>query len=195
LSDDPCAAILARMNKRVLGVIVGLVGIAALLLGLETFHWVVGSDFGIDTHVGLRVMELCQEVRPDTDQPAERVCGTISHDEIARSPSKRDGFETFSWFANITFYTGLVGIVILLVVMLFALAGRYPKSGIAPSTLAILGNIATMVLIVTTLAIHPWKDLGWGTGYSIFLAGGGGSACLFSAIVLGRLRPPARDDW
>jgi hypothetical protein len=183
------------MNKRFLGVSAGLLGIAALLLGLQSKQWVIGTDFGIATHVGLREMELCQDVQPEPDGPSEEVCSYVSHADVARSPSKLDGFDTFSLVSQITFYAGLVAVGLLLIVILLALVGRYPSAGIAPSTLAILTSMATLILIAVTLAIHPWKEIGWGTGYSIFLAGGGAAACLFSAIVLGRLRPPVQDTW
>jgi hypothetical protein len=183
------------MNKRVLGVGAGLVGIAALLLGLQSKQWVVGTDFGMETHVGLRVMELCQVVQPELAGPGEEECTMVSHADIAKGPSKRDGFETFSLVSQATFYTGLVAVGVLLIVVLLALVGRYPNSGIAPATIAILLSFATLILVATTLAIHPWKDLGWGTGYSIFLAGGGAASCLLSAILLGRLRPQVQDSW
>jgi hypothetical protein len=183
------------MNKRALGVTAGILGIAALLLGLQSKQWVVGTDYGIETHVGLRVMELCQVVTPDEDKPGEEVCSTVSHGDIAKSAAKYDGFDTFSLFALLTFYAGLASVAVLLVVMLLALIGRFPSTTIAPSTLAIMLSFLTLLLIGATLAIHPWKEIGWGTGYSIFLAGGGATGCLASAILLGRLRPPAQDSW
>jgi hypothetical protein len=183
------------MNKRVLGVCAGLAGMAALLFGLQSVQWVVGTDFGIETHVGLRAIELCQVVQPEPDRPGEETCSRLSHADIARSPSKLDGFDTFSFFARITFYAGLGAVGLLLIVILLALVGKYPTGGIAPSTLAILLCLATLVLIAVTLGIHPWKEIGWGTGYAIFAAGGGAGACLVSAILLGRLRPPIQDSW
>jgi hypothetical protein len=195
LSLGARAAILARMNVRVLGVGAGILGIAALLLGLQSKQWVVGTDFGIETHVGLRVMELCQVVQPELDKPDEEECSTISHGDIAQSPSKLDGFDTFSLVSQITFYWGLVTVGVLLLVILMALVGRFPDTAIAPSTVAILLSFGTVLLVAATLAIHPWKEIGWGTGYAIFLAGGGASGCLLSAILLGRLRPRVRDSW
>ncbi|HTE53472.1 MAG TPA: hypothetical protein VK698_21605 [Kofleriaceae bacterium] len=182
------------MNKRVLGVSAGLAGIAALLLGLQSVQWVVGTDFGIETHVGLRVMELCQVVQPDADRPGEEACSRVSHADIARSPSKLDGFDTFSMVSHITFGAGLVAVGLLLIVILLALVRRYP-SGSIWTTLAIVASFVTLVSIALTLGVHPWKEIGWGTGYSIFLAGGGAAACLFSSILLGQLRPPVQDSW
>ncbi|HWM84725.1 MAG TPA: hypothetical protein VNO33_02780 [Kofleriaceae bacterium] len=178
------------MNKRVLGVSAGVLGIAALLFGLQSKRWVVGTDYGIETHVGLRVMELCQRVQPDEDGPGEEVCSTISHGDIAKSPSKLDGFDTFSLVSHVTFFTGLLAVGMLLLVILFALVGRFPRTWIAPSTMAIGLSFLTVLLIGATLGIHPWKEIGWGTGHAIFLAGGGATACLASAILLGRLRAP-----
>ena len=122
------------MNVRALGVSAGIAGIAALLLGLQSKQWVIGADFGIETHVGLRVMELCQLEQPQADKPEAEVCSTVSHADIARSP----GFDTFSLAASITFYTGLVTVAALLLVMLLALLGRFPDTPIAPPTAAIL---------------------------------------------------------
>ncbi len=183
------------MNKRVLGVGAGLAGIAALLFGLQSKQWVVGTDYGIETHVGLRVMELCQVVVPEPGMPGEEVCTAVTHAENAQSPSKLDGFDTFSLLSHVTFYTGLVAVGVLLIVILLAMVGRFPNTSIAPSTLAILLSFATLLLISVTLAVHPWKEIGWGTGYSIFLAGGGAALCLLSSILLGRLRPPIEDTW
>jgi hypothetical protein len=182
------------MNKRVLGVVVGLAGIAALLFGLQSTQWVVGTDYGIQTHVGLRVMELCQEVQPAAESPGEEACSRISHDDIAQSPSNRDGFETFALVSLITFVAGLSAAALLLLVVLLAVLGRFPDLPVSPSTLAILASFATLVLVAITLAIHPWKDIGWGTGYAIYLAGGGAAGCLFASVILGQLRPSVQ-DW
>lgn len=182
------------MNLRALGVGAGVLGIAALLLGLPSKQWVVGKEF-FETHVGLRGMELCQEVRPEPSGPGRAACSTVSHGDYARSALKPDGFETFSMVSHITFYSGLVAVGMLLIVILLALVGRYPKGGIAPSTISILLSFATLLLIVITQSIHPWKEIGWGTGYSIFLAAGGTAGCLLSSILLGRLRPPVQDSW
>src|SRR6266545_2498900 len=114
------------MNKRVLGVGAGLAGIAALLFGLQSKQWVVGTDYGIETHVGLRVMELCQVVVPEPGMPGEEVCTAVTHAENAQSPSKLDGFDTFSLLSHVTFYTGLVAVGVLLIVILLAMVGRFP---------------------------------------------------------------------
>ena len=52
------------MIKRV-GVAAAAIGIAALVFGLFSNRWVVGTDFGIETHVGLHSMEQCQLFKPD----------------------------------------------------------------------------------------------------------------------------------
>jgi hypothetical protein len=182
------------MNRRAAGVSAGIVGIALLLFGLQSRQWVVGTDYGTETHVGLRAMEQCQIVEPKENE-TERLCSTFSHGDIARSASKYDGFDTFSLVSTLTFYTGLVAVAVVLVVILLALLGRYPGTAIAPSTLGILLSAATLLLVVATVAIHPWRQIGWGTGYSIFLAGGGATACLAASILLGRLRPPVQDSW
>jgi hypothetical protein len=179
------------MNKRVVGVIAGLAGIAALVYGLFSKEWVVGTDFGIETHVGLQSSKLCQNVVPEPGQGVY-TCTSVSHSEIARSHSKPDGFDSFSLVALITFYTGLGCAALMLLVTGLALARLYPR---AFATLGIVVTFATLILIAVTLAIHPWKKVGWGTGSGVMIAGGGATACLFAAILLGRLRPPVGDDW
>ena len=183
------------MSKRALGVIVGLAGIAALLIGLQSVRWVIGTDFGIETHVGLRAMELCQDVQAGSAGPGEEVCSRVSHADIAKGPSRLPGFETFSLVSRVTFATGLIAAGLVLLVILLALLNRFPTFGVAPSTLAIVVSFAAIVLVVLTLSIHPWKEIGWGTGHAIYLAGGGAAGCLFASIVLGQLRPPVQDGW
>lgn len=182
------------MNKLV-GLVAGAAGIALLLVGLFSNDWVVGRNFGIDTHVGLRSETLCQVVQPDLSQPGESACSTIGFDEIADSPSAIDGFGTFVLMATITFYLGLACCAVVLLVMLLALARKYPALPIAPSTLGIVLSFGSVVMIALVLALHPWKKVGWGTGWAIMVAGGGAAACLLAAILLGRLRPPVDDAW
>jgi hypothetical protein len=182
------------MIKRV-GVAAAAIGVAALVVGLLSKRWVVGTDFGIETHVGLHSMEQCQVVQPDPSEPGTLACGTLPLSEIANTPSAIEGFDTFSLVARATFYTGLACAGMAVLIALFAMARRFPSFFIAPSTLGILLSFATLVLMAITLAVHPWKRIGWGTGNSYMLAGGGAILCLIASITLGRLRPPASDDF
>lgn len=183
------------MSKLVLGLVAGAAGIAALLVGLFSTDWVVGSDFGIETHVGLRALRQCQVVQPDLSQPGESICSTISYDDIANSPSAIDGFDTFSLLAQATFYVGLACCAMLLLVMVLAVAKKYPNLPIAPSTLGIVLSFGSVIMVALVLALHPWKKTGWGTGWSMMVAGGGAAGCLLAAILLGHLRPPVDDSW
>ncbi len=183
------------MNKLVLGLVAGAAGIALLLVGLFSHDWVVGRDFGIETHVGLRAEELCQIVQPDPAEAGTGSCITVSFDEIADSPSAIDGFDTFSLLAAATFYAGLACCAVLLLVMALAVARKFPPLPIAPSTLGIVLSFGSVIMIALVLALHPWKKVGWGTGWSIMVAGGGAAGCLLAAILLGRLRPPVDDGW
>ena len=182
------------MTKRV-GVIAAVIGAAVLVVGLLSKRWVVGTDYGIETHVGLHSMEQCQLVQPDVSQPGTMACGTLPLSEIANTPSAIDGFDTFSLVARGTFYTGLACSAIAVLLALLALAGRFPSFFISPSTLGILLSFATLILMAITLAVHPWKKVGWGTGNSYMLAGGGAILCLVGAIALGRLKSPVSDDF
>ena len=183
------------MTSRIAGLAAGVLGVAALLWGLFSHHWVIGKEFGIESHVGLRAIELCQEVQPDPAQPGERVCTAVSHGDILGTPSAIDGFKTFTQLGAATFYAGLACAAVLLLVMVLAALGRHPDLPIAPSTLAIVLAAGTIVLIALTLSLHPWKGVGWGTGSSILLAGAGATACLLAGILLGKLRPAVEDDW
>ena len=182
------------MIKRV-GVAAAVIGVAALMFGLFSKRWVVGTDFGIETHVGLHSMEQCQLVQVDASEPGSLACGTLPLSEIANTPSAIEGFDTFSLVARGTFYTGLACGAIALLLALLALANRFPSTFIAPSTLGILSSFATLVLMAITLAVHPWKKIGWGTGNSYILAGAGAILCLVASIALGRLRSPVSDDF
>lgn len=183
------------MNRLVIGLLAGAAGIAALLVGLFSNDWVVGRDFGIDTHVGLRAEKLCQVVQPDPDQAGTGTCITVSFHEIANSPSAIDGFDTFTLLAGVTFYAGLACCAVILLLMVLALAKKFPDLPIAPSTFGIVLSFGSVVMIALVLALHPWKKVGWGTGWSIMVAGGGAAGCLLAAILLGRLRPPVDDSW
>lgn len=183
------------MNRLIIGLIAGAAGIAALLVGLFSHDWVVGRDFGIDTHVGLRAEKLCQVVQPDPGQAGTGSCITVGFDEIANSPSAIDGFDTFTLLASATFYVGLVCCGLILLVMALALAKKFPDLPIAPSTLGIVLSFGSVIMIALVLALHPWKKVGWGTGWSIMVAGGGAAGCLLAAILLGRLRPPVDENW
>ncbi|HUS63178.1 MAG TPA: hypothetical protein VMZ28_01505 [Kofleriaceae bacterium] len=182
------------MIKRV-GVAAAVIGVAALMFGLFSKRWVVGTDYGIETHVGLHSMEQCQLVQPDLSEPGELACGTLPLSEIANTPSAIEGFDTFSLVARGTFYTGLACSAIALLLALLALANRFPSFFIAPSTLGILASFATLVLMAITLAVHPWKKVGWGTGNSYLLTGAGAILCLIASIALGRLKSPVSDDF
>jgi hypothetical protein len=183
------------MNKLVIGLLAGAAGIALLLVGLFSNDWVVGSDFGIDTHVGLRSETLCQVVQPDPSEPGVTGCSDVSFEDMAHSPSAIDGFDTFTIMAAITFYGGLACCGVVVLVILLALAKKYPNLPIAPSTLGIVLSFGSVVMIALVLALHPWKKVGWGTGWSIMVAGGGAAGCLLAAILLGRLRPPVDENW
>lgn len=183
------------MDKRWAGIAVGALGIAALVFGLFSKRWIIGTDFGIETHVGLHAMEQCQIVQPVESEAGVEACGTTPLAEIADTPSAIEGFDTFSLVARITYYTGLVCAALVALLVLLAVGKRYPNRFIAPSTLGILFGFGTLVLIAVTLAVHPWAKIGWGTGYSYLIAGAGAIGCLVASILLGRLRPPDDDDF
>ena len=177
------------------GLAAAALGVAALVIGLFSKRWVVGTDYGIETHVGLHSMEQCQLVQPDLTEPGTMACGTLPLSEIANTPSAIEGFDTFSLVARGTFYVGLACGAIAVLLALLALAGVFPSFFIAPSTLGILLSFATLVLMAITLAVHPWKKDGWGTGNSYMLAGAGAILCLVASIALGRLKSPVADDF
>jgi len=182
------------MNKRLIGAVAGVAGIAMLVFALFSSHWVVGQDYGIETRVGLRSIDLCQPVQQQLDGPEKMDCSSISHAEIARSPSKLDGFETFSLVAALLFYLGLVCATLQLAITVLSSTKIFLHLPVRPTTMGILVSFSTLLLVATTLAIHPWKAVGWGTGYAVLLGGTGAIACLFASITLGRIQPPD-EDW
>ncbi len=183
------------MNKLLIGLVAGAAGIALLLVGLFSNHWVVGGEFGIETRVGLRSETICQVVQPDLSEPGTETCRDVTFDAMAGTPSAIDGFATFVTMASVTFYLGLACCGLLLIVMLLAVARKFPNLPIAPSTLGIVLAFGNVVMIALVLALHPWKKVGWGTGWAMMVAGGGAAACLLAAILLGRMRPPVDDSW
>jgi hypothetical protein len=182
-------------KKKVAGLTAAAVGVAALLFGLLSHEWVIWRAGGTEIHVGLRSIESCQEVSPGTPGAEKRSCTTTSHREVAGFAQAVDGYDSFRLVARITFFTGLVTAGLMVLVLALALANRFPDLPIAPSSLAIVASAAGVIGIATTLAVHPWKSLGWGTGSAVLLSGGGAAACLLGAILLGRLRPAVDDMW
>ena len=183
------------MSKRVIWIAVGLAAAAAILAGVFTHRWVVGSDFGVDQHVGLRSIEMCQDITFDEQNPHARECESVSFSSLRGTAGAINGFSSFATAASLTFYTGLVTAGLLVVVVGLTAARRFPNLPIAPSTLAIVGCFALGVLMALCMMLSPWRNIGWGPGLSVTLSGAGATGGLVAAILLGRLRPPVSDDW
>lgn len=184
------------MDKRVLGIALGLAAAAAIVAGVFTHRWVVGHDFaGGDAHVGLRSVERCGSTAAGDEHSGARECDSMAYDDLGPAARTIDGFSSFATSATLTFYTGLVTAALLVVVVALAATRRFPALPIAPSSLAIVGCFALGVLMALCMMLNPWRVLGWGPGLSLTLASAGATAGLIASIMLGRLRPPVSDDW
>jgi hypothetical protein len=56
-------------------------------------------------------------------------------------------------------------------------------------------SLALLIVGVLTLAMHPFKSAGWGTGPGFMLLAGGDVAALLAALMLGRSEDRDVDDW
>lgn len=162
---------------------VGLAVAAAALLigGAFSSRWIVGTDFDIETRVGLRHHVTC----------IEGDCTPVSLAEVAASPAAPAGAGTFRALAAVAFWAGLAASLALLLAAALAALARPVHWPVAPESAAILTSIACIGLAVAVLVSHPYQAAGWGTGPGFLIYGAGATAGLLAGILLGRL---PRDD-
>jgi hypothetical protein len=176
------------MEKRQLTGLISA-GLALVLLSLAAFStsWLIGTNYGVKSKVGLRSVDTCPE--PDN-------CGSTSLSEWADSPYAPDGLSTYKTLATISFVLALATAAAMLALLAFV-ATR--KKAIAwpvhPGSVGLLLSIALLFVGVATLALHPFKSAGWGTGPGFMLLAGGDVAALLAALMLGRSEEPSIDDW
>jgi hypothetical protein len=184
------------LTSRWVGVAAAVAAIALLVLGVWSRDWLRGVDYGIESRLGLRLVELCQMVEPAPGE-AVRSCETVSLDAIAESRFAPDGFERYQALATASWWSGLAAAGLVLLCLLLALIDRPLDLPVHPTTLALLTSAAALLIGGLTLALNPYSKLvGWGSGRGFVLFGVGAALGLFAAIVLGRTRrlPPSEFD-
>ena len=175
------------MDKRKLtGLISASVAIVMLLLAAFSTSWLIGNDYGIVSRVGLLSVETC----PESDS-----CDTVSLSEWAESIYAPEGLSTYNTLAMISFVTALATVASMLALLFFATRTRSPRWAVHPGSVGLLLSIGLLVIGVVTLALHPFKSSGWGTGPGFMLLAGGDVAALLAALMLGRSEEPSVDDW
>jgi hypothetical protein len=175
------------MDKRKLTGLIGA-GVAAILLLLAAFSntWLIGNNYGIKSKVGLRSVDICTE---------EEACERVSLSEWAKSSYAPKGLSTFNTLGMISFLLALTTVGAMLVLLGYGAMGKTPYLPVHPGTIALLLSIALLIVGVLTLAMHPFKSAGWGTGPGFMLLAGGDVAALLAGLMLGRSEETSVDDW
>lgn len=181
------------VSQKWIGIGLGVVAAAVMVVGAFHPTWVTGSDYGIESKVGLRSIEICQYVQAELEGPAERSCESVDFGVWKDSAFAPDGFDTFRILCLAAFICGLAAAASLLLCAGLTAAGKWVHWFVQPASLAILTSVATVLAAVLALALNPFKGVGWGTGPGFLIMGGGATAGLLAGIVLGRLKPPDED--
>lgn len=170
--------------------LIGLVGagLAAALLVIAAFSnsWIIGENYGIRSNVGLRTVDIC---------PEEGICVTVSLSTWSQSVSAPKGLSTYQTLGMISFVLALTLALSLLVLVGYGLANKIPYWPVHPGSLALLLSIALLVVGVLTLALHPFKTAGWGTGPGFMVLAAGDIGALAAGLILGRSAPAREEDW
>jgi hypothetical protein len=175
------------MDKRKLtGLVAASVGLVMLLLAAFSTSWLVGNNYGVKSNVGLRSVDSCQP---------QGECVRLSLSDWADSPYAPDGLSTYNTLAAVSFVLALVTASAMLALLFYATRKRQPRWPVHPGSVALVLSIALLLLGVLTLALHPFKEAGWGTGPGFMLLAAGDVAALLAALMLGRSEEPSIDDW
>lgn len=166
----------------------GAASLAAVLLVMAAFSnsWLIGENFGIKSKVGLRNVDSCE---------GGSDCVSVDLSTWAESPYAPDGLSTFITLGTSSFYLSLVTAALMVVLLGYGAARKTPRWPIHPGSISLLLSIALLVVGVLTLALHPFKNAGWGTGPGFLLLGGGDVAALIAALFLGRSVAISEDEW
>lgn len=183
------------MNHPWLARAAAALAVALLLIGAHSRDWLRGANFGIETRLGLRAMELCQWVEPEPGA-GERACETVPLAEMATARFAVDGTARYATLAALSYWGGLACALLLALCLALSFATRPLRAPVHPTTLAILAALVALSAAALTLALNPFTRLsGWGSGGGFVLYGGGAGLALFASILLGRARPRPVDDW
>ena len=163
-------------------------GIGALLLVLAAFSstWIKGKHYDIESRVGLQSIDTCV---------SGSECDTVSLSDWQASSSAPKGLGTFIALGMVTFYLCLFTAFLLLVLLGYSVSGKTPHWPVHPGSLVLLLSIALLIAGVLTLALHPFKVAGWGTGPGFLILGAGDMCALFGSLILGRSAPLDEDEW
>tara|TARA_R110002096_G_scaffold434832_1_gene658158 strand:- start:165201 stop:165734 length:534 start_codon:yes stop_codon:yes gene_type:complete len=166
----------------------GAAAIAAVLLIMSAFStsWLIGSNYGIKSKVGLKSVDICVD---------ESSCETVALSTWAKSDYAPDGLSTYITLGTLSFFTSLITAGFMLVLLGYGVSKKVPHWPVHPGSIALLLSIALLIVGVLTLALHPFKTAGWGTGPGFMMLGGGDVAALIAALFLGRSVPESEDDW
>lgn len=175
------------MDKRKL---IGLVSaaLAAALLVFAAFSnsWIIGEDYGTRYDVGLRSVDICVE---------NSSCSNVTLESWSKSAFAPKGLSTFQTLGMISLVLALALALSMLVLIGYGVADRVPYWPVHPGSLALLLSVSVLVVGVLTLALHPFKTTGWGTGPGFLVLAAGDVAALAAALILGRSQPASEEDW
>ncbi len=163
-------------------------GIGAILLVLAAFSssWIKGKHFDIESKVGLQSIDICV---------AGSDCESVSLRDWQESSFAPPGMGTYITLGTGAFYLCLFTAFLLLVLLAYSVGGKTPHWPVHPGSLTLLLSVALLIVGVLTLALHPFKVAGWGTGPGFLILGAGDVCALFGSLILGRSAPLNEDDW
>jgi hypothetical protein len=164
----------------------GVIAIILLVGAAFSSSWIIGRGDGIESKVGLRAVHVCSE---GSD------CAKVDFEEWSQSAYAPKGLSTFRTLGSISFYLSLATAAALAIAIAFAAMKRTPHLPMHPATLSLLLTIALLFVGVATLALHPFKSSGWGTGPGFVILAGGDVAALIASLYLGRSGPIDEDAW
>ena len=173
-------------RQKLIGVACAALAILLLTLAAFSHSWITGRSFDIESKVGLRAVDICTEGAP---------CEQVSLKEWGESSFAPKGLSTYRVLGGISFWLALATAFALLLSAGFALRGSVPDLPMHPASAALLLTIALLIVGVLTLALHPFKQAGWGTGPGFLLLAGGDVLALAAALLLGRSGPFPEDEW
>ncbi len=170
----------------------GAAAIAVVLLVMAAFStsWIIGENYGIQSRVGLRNVESCTSL-----DESETTCVSVSLSEWSQSKYAPQGLSTFVTLGSLSFVVALVTAAFMLILLGYGGLRKTPRWPVHPGSISLLLSIGLLVIGVLTLALHPFKTAGWGTGIGFMMLGGGDVAALIASLFLGRSVPMTEDEW